>query len=280
MIGFEEVEKNLTKLYQNEKLHHAILLCGQRGIGKASFIKNFTKNLGDVLLIEKEKKDILVDQIRKITGFVNQTSSSSRAKFIIIDSADDLNKSSSNAILKILEEPQKDNYFFLISHNTSKLLATIKSRCILIKIKNLCYDQFKEILIKKKPHFKDDEIKILSEICNNSISSAYNDGEVLLDVYNLFLSSKINDGTLKKISEINFEISANVIEFLLKRFCDFLNKFQLERFSASEKKFFSSKKISLEKFFEISSTSRQILHQTTHLNLDKKLAIINIFNSL
>jgi DNA polymerase-3 subunit delta' len=114
LIGFNQTKSALFNSHQTQKLHHAILLHGKKGIGKASFAAELAKEIlgksalyPDLLLIEKEaeKKEITVDKIRKIADFSNQTSAISADKFILIDSACELNKSASNALLKILEEP-------------------------------------------------------------------------------------------------------------------------------------------------------------------------------
>src|SRR3989338_1395027 len=133
LIGFENIKSKLQDSYQQNRLHHAIMLCGKNGIGKASFAKEFALEIlqagknthhPDLLLIEREedKKEISVAKIREIAKFFNQTSAISKNKFIIINSADELNRSSANALLKILEEPNNNNFLILISHSISKSL--------------------------------------------------------------------------------------------------------------------------------------------------------------
>ena len=62
--------------------------------------------------IKKFKNYILIDQIRDLESYIYKSSINNLPKFILIDSADDLNINSSNALLKILEEPKKDTFFF------------------------------------------------------------------------------------------------------------------------------------------------------------------------
>ena len=64
--------------------------------------------------------------------------------------------SSSNALLKILEEPKKNTSFFLISHQPSRLLPTIRSRCIKFKFKKPTFDKFKKILLLNDENLIDD----------------------------------------------------------------------------------------------------------------------------
>ena len=187
MLGFEPIKSSLLSSHQNNKLHHAILLYGKKGIGKATFAKELVSeifkdknpNHPDLLLIEKEadKKEISVEKIRNIANFFNQTSAISKYKFIIIDAADELNKSSSNALLKILEEPQTNNFLILIAHNPNKVLATIKSRCQSVKVPDLTFENFKEILQGNNKKISNEEITILSEICGNSPAKAIEYGQ-------------------------------------------------------------------------------------------------------
>ena len=92
LIGFDKISSNIIGSFSENKLHHAILIDGKKGIGKASFAKELLKKLSgnnnlnnpDILLIEKEgdKKEITVDKIRKIFDFTTQTSAISKNKFI------------------------------------------------------------------------------------------------------------------------------------------------------------------------------------------------------
>ncbi len=297
LVGFESIESSLLTSFQNQKLHHAILLHGKRGIGKASFAKKFvTKILDnpnganpDLLLIEKEpeKKEITVDKIRKIASFVNQTSAFSPNKFIIIDSACELNKSASNAILKILEEPHKNNFLILISHNLSHVLPTIRSRCYIIKAPDLSLENFSQILRQHNSTISLDELKFLSEICDNSIAEAISKGSELARIYELFLRSilnkKIGEELLKKISDKNFSfiIFEKIYEFFINRLLKFSAGY-LPNFYFEEAQVFANllQQHPLKKLFIISDETLILLRKTIPLYLDKKLTVTNIFNQL
>lgn len=297
MLGFEPIKSSLLSSHQNNKLHHAILLYGKKGIGKATFAKELVSeifkdknpNHPDLLLIEKEadKKEISVEKIRNIANFFNQTSAISKYKFIIIDAADELNKSSSNALLKILEEPQTNNFLILIAHNPNKVLATIKSRCQSVKVPDLTFENFKEILQGNNKKISNEEITILSEICGNSPAKAIEYGQDLVDLYEVFLTSlqnKIIDNKIhKKISDKNFsfEIIAEILEFFLNRLIKFLSNSEID-FCFSEKEVFLNlrERLSLKEIFIIYDNIKNSLQKTKSLNLDKKLTFINIFNQI
>ena len=93
----------------------------------------FDKNNPDLLLIDQDS-GWGIDQIRKISNFFSQKPFCHQSKIIIILEAQNLNIKSQNALLKILEEPGKDNYIILTVNKIKSILPTITSRCQTIKI--------------------------------------------------------------------------------------------------------------------------------------------------
>lgn len=316
MIGFDSIKSALLSNYRQHKLHHAILFHGKKGIGKASFAREFALEIlrgnsagnsnenssgnfagnafsqithPDLFLIEKQenKRDIVVDQIRKIAEFSNQTSAISKDKFIIIDAADELNRAASNALLKILEEPHANNFLILISHNPSKLLPTVKSRCHLIKVADLSHADFAKILQKSLFKFTAEEIKIMSIMCDDSPAKAIDAGRDMIEVYELFLNSIknriVSEDLTKKIADknFNFEVFSEVVTFFLHRLSSY-NAGQIEYFLFAEKEVFGmlNQKFNAEKIFDLSDEVAKYLAQTTSLNLDKKLLLVNLFNKI
>ena len=146
------------------RLHHAWLLCGVEGSGKATFAYRAARRLlggkpdagrgplgtrpddpvsrlvsaqshPDLLVLErlveggKTKKSISVDQARDLPEFFSKSPSQAEYRVAIVDAADDLNINAANALLKILEEPPERGVLFLVTHAPGRLLATIRSRC-------------------------------------------------------------------------------------------------------------------------------------------------------
>ncbi len=301
MIGFEEIYKNLSKAIAEGKLHHAIILAGNKGAGKFEFAKLFAKELldakefrgehPDLKIIEKAvgKKNISVDQVRFIAGFFQSTGAIANKKIVIVNKADDLNNSSSNALLKTLEEPNKGCYLILICDSLSRLLPTIKSRCQIYKSEDLSFDKFKEAFYKLRPDFlpklSDDELKVLSILSGNSARSAFKSGEDLMFLYNNLLKSIENgfldQDFLKKIADKSFDFGNLLMIFeiffnrLLKFSCD-----AYDDFTNDEKRLFEniSNKKSADDIFKTHDECRFLLDKTISLNLDKKLSVINCFN--
>ena len=91
-------------------------------------------------------KNIGIDKTRDALRFLNKSSYYSNIKIVLIDNAEYLNINSSNALLKALEEPNNNTFFFIINNSVNKVLSTIKSRCIEFK--------FFFNLVEKKKDFK------------------------------------------------------------------------------------------------------------------------------
>jgi DNA polymerase-3 subunit delta' len=169
--GHEIFHQNFLKGLQSNTLHHAWLLTGPQGIGKASSAKfvarfllrhpegSYPKTIPltesedtvwhqthhgthpDFLLIEKgedtlsqSKNFITIDAVRHANQMLQQTSERNGWKIIVVDSIDDMNEKAQNALLKNLEEPSPKTLFFLISHMGSNLSPTVRSRCQEVKL--------------------------------------------------------------------------------------------------------------------------------------------------
>ncbi|MFM9978922.1 MAG: AAA family ATPase [Sphingomonadaceae bacterium] len=137
----------------NNRLHHAWLLTGPRGIGKARFAEAILGSLldgehdarllaagnhPDVYRLERltnEKtgtlaRSIVVDQVRWLRERLTTATALGGRRVVIIDAVDDLEgRGGPNALLKSLEEPPASTVFLLISHAPGRLLPTIRSRC-------------------------------------------------------------------------------------------------------------------------------------------------------
>jgi len=166
IFGYDNNFKFFERLYEKNRLPNSILLSGSKGIGKATFLyhfinyllsknekykydsKNFLINPDNQTykLIESQAhtnlfildsisdENIKIEQIRKLLLFLNKSAYYKGIKIVFIDNAEYLNINSSNALLKALEEPSKDTFFFIVNNDSKKIIKTIKSRCIDFKI--------------------------------------------------------------------------------------------------------------------------------------------------
>ncbi len=152
----EEQWQRLIRMSGDQKLPHALLLSGHKGIGKrhfaeamASFLlclspvnkvpcgrcKGCELNLAhthpDFFLLEPEEPSrvIKIDQVRRLTEFVSKTSQQGGRKVALINPVETLNVNAANALLKSLEEPSGDTVLLLVSQAPTQIMATIRSRC-------------------------------------------------------------------------------------------------------------------------------------------------------
>ena len=163
LLGLNQNFDFLKNLFINNKLPKALMLSGKKGSGKStiinhlmyyifdeenynlekyelnsntSFYNQFLNNIypNIIYLSGSDFKNIKIEDIRNLKSKIFQTSISEKPRFIILDDIELFNVNSLNALLKVIEEPSKNNYFILINNKSRPLLETIKSRCLEIKI--------------------------------------------------------------------------------------------------------------------------------------------------
>lgn len=137
----------------------------------------------------KFKDEISVDQVRKITIFASQTAGEGNQKIILIEPAEAMNSAAANALLKWLEEPPSNTYFILVSHNPSRLLPTIRSRCRRLSFAPLTSSQCSQIMEQKGNAITSDaelltylaggSAGILSEMMESQVENVFQE---LLDI--------------------------------------------------------------------------------------------------
>jgi len=163
LVGHAAAEAALAEAVRAGRLHHAWLLAGPPGIGKATLAYRFARRLlaggageglylppdhpvfhrvaaethADLLTIERawdEKKkrlraEIVVDSAREIPDFLHLTPAEGGWRVVVVDGAEDLNPNAANAVLKMLEEPPRRTVLLLVCAAPGRLLPTIRSRC-------------------------------------------------------------------------------------------------------------------------------------------------------
>ena len=225
LYGLENEFDEFVRLYNNEKLPNKILLSGQKGIGKSTLcyhfinyilskdednsydLKNYTihgdnksfklilNNINPNFFltdIKSDRKFIDINQIRSLIEYLNKSSFNQKPKFILIDNIEFLNLNSINALLKSLEEPGKNTYFFLIQNN-KKTLDTLRSRCINYKI-SLTHQQVIDVCKKLLN-------KELYDLINNDLLNYYITPGKIYNLVNFSIENKID---LKKLDLENF----------------------------------------------------------------------------
>ena len=142
----------------------------------------------------KYKSAISIDQIRKMKEFFSLSQTEYNWRIAIIDSADELNESSSNAILKLLEEPPNKSIIILISHNYYSLKSTIISRCQKITLRPLNENEMGKFLSKEVNN--QEEINLITSLSEGIPSLALNlTNEETLNTYKRLINLISNTET-------------------------------------------------------------------------------------
>ncbi len=173
ICGNENLINNLKSSIANDRVNHAYIFEGAKGMGKLTIAKAFAKVLNcyeggidacdkcigcqsfdsgnnpDIIYVTHQKTVISVDDVREqILQNAASKPYNCRYKIFIIPEADKMNVAAQNAFLKSLEEPPSYVKFILLCENSSKFLTTILSRCILFKIKPVSEDNVIDYLVK------------------------------------------------------------------------------------------------------------------------------------
>lgn len=192
LFGHKEQLDRLIATRKQGRLPHALILSGPKGIGKATFARHLATHLlvandaaqarmeagshSDFMVISPEfdekneefKREIGVDEARKIPEFLSKTPAEAPYRVVLIDAVDELNTNAANAILKILEEPPPQAVLLLVSHNPASLLPTIRSRCQAVKLMPLGVEDFRELMLELAPELSPDEATQLGELTQYS----------------------------------------------------------------------------------------------------------------
>jgi DNA polymerase-3 subunit delta' len=180
--GHEDVWRAWRDALSGNRMHHGWIFAGKKGLGKSTFAMQAARALvaepgihqpvgmhPDIHLLtnlpasaddEKAreegkphqlKRSISIAQIREMQLRLNTKPTLGSRRAIIIDPADDLEKSAANALLKSLEEPPAGSFFLLVAHRPGRLLATIRSRCRLLRFPALPDAQVDAVLREQAP---------------------------------------------------------------------------------------------------------------------------------
>lgn len=197
LMGQEHVVTVLVNALTQQRLHHAYLFTGTRGVGKTTIARIFAKSLNceigitatpcgtcdacvdidqgkfvDLLEIDAASRT-KVDDTREILDNVQYAPTRGRYKVYLIDEVHMLSRSSFNALLKTLEEPPEHVKFILATTDPQKLPVTVLSRCLQFHLKALTVkqisDKITEILYKEAVTFDDEAIAILAKSARGSM---------------------------------------------------------------------------------------------------------------
>lgn len=319
LFGHSEAEAFLARSYRSGKGHHAVLIEGPEGIGKATLAFRFANHIlryPDPLTAPERLEDpdpshpvsrqlasgashnllhlsrpvdektgrvksaITVDEVRKAGHFFAQTSGTGNWRIVIIDPADDLNRNAANAILKILEEPPKRAMFLVLSHAPGKLLPTIRSRCLPLKLHELDPSAMDQTLAQLGLAIPADKRESVLRLARGSVARALklvNYGGVdILEAFEAMLAAsgptqrkmmfKIADALSAKDSEVAHGF---FVEHLIDHLADTARSLAL-----------GGNLDGADHFARLSSSINEQLTVAAAYNLDRKQTILDVLSAV
>jgi DNA polymerase-3 subunit delta' len=206
LLGHEAAVRAFHNAAASGRLHHAWLIGGPHGIGKATLAYRFARWLlaggtaedlsvppdlpaakrvaanthADLLTIErrfddKRKKmqtEIVIDTVHEVGKFLRLTPGEGGWRVVIVDGAEQMNRNAANALLKLLEEPPKRAILLLVSHAPGRLLPTIRSRCRSLNLAPLASGDVESLLGVYAPELGHAEQAKLARLSEGSIGTA------------------------------------------------------------------------------------------------------------
>jgi len=224
IIGNEEIKKYLLNSTKTNQMSQSYLFVGTEGIGKLMIAKEFAKkilcleekndncsckscqcfeglNHPDFEIINEEGQTIKIEQIRELTNKVIEQPIVSDRKVYIINDCEKMTVESQNCLLKTLEEPPEFAVIILISSNENSILNTIKSRCMIIKFKNIPNDELQKYITDKLGY---------TQITENLIKS---------------FNGSIGKAIIQKENQEKFiQVESLIDDLLVDDFIDMINK--------------------------------------------------------
>ena len=200
LAGQEHVQRALVNALDNNRLHHAFLFTGTRGVGKTTIARILAKSLNcekgvsaspcgecsacteinegrfiDLIEVDAASKT-KVEDTRELLENVQYAPTRGRYKVYLIDEVHMLSAHSFNALLKTLEEPPPHVKFLLATTDPQKLPVTILSRCLQFNLKRLpaelIDEHLKKILSSEKVSFEESALALISEAADGSMRDA------------------------------------------------------------------------------------------------------------
>jgi DNA polymerase-3 subunit delta' len=205
-LGHQGAVAALHAAATSGRLHHAWLIGGGAGIGKATLAYRFARWLlagvtsadlsvepwhpafkrvaanthADLLTIDRRLNDktkkmqteIVIDTVHEVGKFLRLTAGEGGWRVVVVDGAEDMNRNAANALLKLLEEPPKRAILLLVSHAPGRLLPTIRSRCRSLNLGPLADGEVETLLADYAPELARADRGRIARLAEGSIGTA------------------------------------------------------------------------------------------------------------
>jgi len=299
LFGMNVFFNEITNLYNSKKMPTKILLSGKKGLGKSTLayhIVNYILSENEEykydltkFIINKEnksfklvqnnthpnfylidllydKKNIDVSQIRNVISYTYKSSFNVMPRLILIDNIETLNRNSVNALLKVIEEPNKNIYFILINNNEKLILPTLKSRCLTFKI-NFTFEQ--SMLVSNQILNRN-----LLDLINYELINYYTTPGEIIDLINFSKEKNIELKDYTLINLLNLLIDNGYYKknrFIKKLLFNFIELYFLKEYKTSKTK---------QKLLNFYQNFINKIHNTEKFNLDEESLFLEFKSKL
>ncbi|MFQ3622504.1 MAG: DNA polymerase III subunit delta' [Acetobacteraceae bacterium] len=208
LVGHGAAVAAFARAWASGRVHHAWLLCGPPGIGKATLAYRIARfvlaggegaspDLGlapsvpvfrkvasgshpDLAVLERAeaaqagraRAEITVDEVRALSGFLRRTPAEGGWRVGLVDPADALNREAANALLKILEEPPPRTLLLLVANAPGRLLVTLRSRCRRLPLEPLAEAEVARLLASLRPDVMEAQRRAAARLARGSVGRA------------------------------------------------------------------------------------------------------------
>jgi DNA polymerase-3 subunit delta' len=179
--GQEAAVSFLKSSLKKDRLSHAYIFCGPRGVGKFTAASAFAAEIAlsgdtahpDILVLKPEKEGaaIKIDDVRRLIKDIYLKPFQARKKVYIMDEAQSMKHEAANALLKTLEEPPTDSVLILVTDDLKALFHTIVSRSQVVRFYPLKVSQIEESLVKDRSLDRE-KARVLSRLACGSLGKA------------------------------------------------------------------------------------------------------------
>ena len=324
LVGHRDAEKLFIKSLDSGRMHHGWLVTGVPGIGKATLAYRMIRYAlggkpllpnsldvpktdivsqkleslghGNFKLIripydyktKKLRTEIPVNSIRELSGFFRSTAAEDNAlRVCLIDSADNLNLNSQNALLKLLEEPPARSLVILLSASPGRLLPTIRSRCIGLSLKSISdkeIESWLSSLVNASQSVIDNVVSLSRGAPGKAISLYNNFDKVIkpLGRYLKGLSNVNNPLDFNLINDLALIKNRSARKLFWEALQDTLHSQAIHSCTGDWKGAFEPIKIikTSEEWQLLWRKTVEMQQLETKLNMDKKTALIDVLNAI
>lgn len=324
LVGHRDAEKLFIKALDSGRMHHGWLVTGVPGIGKATLAYRIIRYAlggkpllpnsldvpktdivsqkleslghGNFKLIripydyktKKLRTEIPVNSIRDLSDFFRSTAAEDNAlRVCLIDSADNLNLNSQNALLKLLEEPPARSLVILLSASPGRLLPTIRSRCIGLSLKSISDKEIETWLSSRVNVSQDiiDNVVSLSRGAPGKAISLYNNYDRVIEPLGRYLkglSNNSNSLDFNLINDLALIKNRSARKLFWEALQDTLHSQAIYSCTGDWKGAFEPIKIikTSEEWQLLWKKTVEMQQLETKLNMDKKTVLIDILNAI